>query len=156
MSEKKAIQTMLLVSGINDKDLLKRLYDFGIKSDTLAAVSLMPLVHVAWADGELDDKEKKGILDRVVPQGVYVGSEAYQLLDSWLSKKPDDVFFRTWSDYIHARKDQLDVDAFKALKNESLGMAEKIAAASGGFLKIGSVSEEEKKAMAELSAVFGS
>lgn len=154
MSSENAIKTMQLVSGINDEDLLKRLFDFGIRSENLAAVSLMPLVHVAWADGELDDKEKKGILDRVVSQGVYVGSEAYQLLDSWLSKKPDATFFATWRDYIRARKQQLNADALKTLEKESVGMAEKIAAASGGFLKIGAVSEEEKKAMEELKSVF--
>ena len=42
--------------------LVARLVEIGIRSDTLAALCLIPLVEVAWADGRLDPPEREALL----------------------------------------------------------------------------------------------
>ncbi len=49
-------------SGMTDDDVLDRLVALGMRADTIAALSLVPLVAVAWADGEIQDDERSAIL----------------------------------------------------------------------------------------------
>ena len=44
-------------SGINDDTVLDQLIALNISSNTLTALSLVPLVEVAWADGSMDEDE---------------------------------------------------------------------------------------------------
>ena len=50
------------VSGIRDEKVLDHLMALKIRPETLASLVLVPLVEVAWADGRLDEKEKKALL----------------------------------------------------------------------------------------------
>ena len=45
-------------SGITQPEVLDRLLRLGIQAHTLAALSIVPLIEVAWADGALDAKTK--------------------------------------------------------------------------------------------------
>ena len=83
--DKKAAEALAMVSGIKDEAVLAKMVGLGIKSDTLAALSIVPLIKVAWADGTLDDKERKAILAGAEKAGIYAGSHGYLLLDSWMS-----------------------------------------------------------------------
>ena len=50
------------VSGISDDALLDHLIDAGISAKTTACLALVPLVAVAWADGEIKPKEREAIM----------------------------------------------------------------------------------------------
>ena len=50
------------VSGIADAEVLDRLVELGISPETWTALSLVPLVEVAWANGEVEDKERRAVL----------------------------------------------------------------------------------------------
>ena len=43
------------VSGIEDSETLQQMADADIQPETFAAVSLIPVVAVAWADSTIDD-----------------------------------------------------------------------------------------------------
>ena len=47
---------------VADDAVLEKLANFGMDASTLAALSLAPLVLVAWADGEVDAKERDAVL----------------------------------------------------------------------------------------------
>ena len=55
-------QAMAEESGITDHVLLDQLISLDLDADTVAAISLVPIIEVAWSDGELDEKERSAVL----------------------------------------------------------------------------------------------
>ena len=45
-------------AGISDAELLSQLVDLDIQAETLASLSLVPLLWVAWADRRIDDRAR--------------------------------------------------------------------------------------------------
>src|SRR5688500_14881473 len=89
-------------SGITDDAVLERLTALNIGSDTVAALSLVPVVVVAWADGGIDPKERSATLSAAAEAGLDKQSASYQLLDQWLAKRPSPALLATWKDYMRA------------------------------------------------------
>lgn len=68
-------------SGITQPEVLDRLLRLGIQAHTLAALSIVPLIEVAWADRALDAKERRAVLEHAGVVGITAGSPAYELLE---------------------------------------------------------------------------
>jgi DnaJ-domain-containing protein 1 len=66
--QKKA--ALAAASGISDDNVLEKLVALNIGSDTLTALSLVPIVKMAWADGAIDDKERKAALSAAAEIGL--------------------------------------------------------------------------------------
>lgn len=141
-------------SGITNEGVLKHLVSLQIGPEAVAALSMVPLVAVAWADGNMDQKERDAILKAADEQGLCRIAAICGLLDSWLQEKPDDHLLTGWKEYVAALCQHLDARARDALKQEVLGQARKVAEAAGGFLGIGAVSAEEKAMLKELEQAF--
>lgn len=141
-------------SGMTDDAVLDKLLALGLKTNTLAALSLVPLIEVAWADGEMQDNERNAILQGAHGKGLEQGSDGYELLQSWLRRKPATALFDAWDAYIKALTSQLNDEQNKLLKNQIVGFAKMVAASAGGFLGIGKVSTAEEKALARIEAAF--
>jgi hypothetical protein len=133
-------------SGITDDAVLDTLISLDIHSDTLAALSLVPLVAVAWADGSIDDKERAALLSRAAEAGLGEQGASYEMLDRWLAQRPPAGLLATWKAYIAALSVTLTPEAKLALKSKILGRSRAIAEAAGGFLGLGrkaSIAEEQ-------------
>ena len=154
--DSKAVESLKLVSGIEDGAVLEKMVSLGIKSDTLTALSVVPLVRVAWADGHLDDKERKAILKGAEAAGIYAGSHGYLLLDKWMEGQPPAALYDTWSDYIRTLKGNLSEGELGVLQEKMLGRARKVAESSGGFTKKGATSSEEIDALSAMEKIFAS
>ena len=61
------------VSGITDEAVLDALAKLDVTPETLAALSLVPLVAVAWADGSIDAKERAAVLRAAGDTGLAAG-----------------------------------------------------------------------------------
>lgn len=142
------------VSGIRDQDVLDQLVRLGVTPETLAAVAVVPLVEVAWANGHVDDKERAVVLEHARTLGVSPGTVEHGLIEHWLNRRPDDALLVAWQHYIEALCVRLDSAQREHLKKELLGGVQAAASASGGILGIGAVSREEKEAIAKLEASF--
>jgi len=149
------LEVLQAASGITDSAVLKALTDQGVTAESLSALSLIPLVTVAWSDGTLDAKEQEAILKAAESSGVAAGSTAASLLESWLVSKPQATLLDAWKAYIGALKTSVDDAAFGQVKTSILNRAQNVAQAAGGFLGIGSVSDSEKQAIADLESAFG-
>ena len=57
-------------SGMTDDAVLDKLVALGLRSNTIAALSLVPLIAVAWADGEIQDNERTAILQGAHGKGL--------------------------------------------------------------------------------------
>ena len=63
-------EALSAASGITHDAVLEKLAALDIRSETLATLSLIPLVAVAWADGSIDDKERGAVSSRAVELGM--------------------------------------------------------------------------------------
>ena len=150
-----AKQALAAVSGISDDALLDRLLQLGIGPRAMAAVSLVPLVEVAWADGTLDPAERDAVLAAAKSAGLETGSTGYELLESWLTHRPGDELKHVWVQFTKWVAASMDAADRNRLKSELLGRARRVAEAAGGFLGLGSkVSRAEEAILTQLAAAF--
>ena len=141
-------------SGMTDDAVLEKLVHLGLRSNTIAALSLVPLLQVAWADGTIQDNERVAILQGAHGKGLEEGTDGYELLQTWLAHRPDDDLFVAWEAYIHALASQLNGEQKRLLKNQILGFAKMVAASAGGILGFGKISASEEKTLARIEAAF--
>lgn len=142
-------------SGIHDKEILDTLLSHQVTPETLLAVGMIPLVAIAWADNALQDSEKKCVLRAADEAGIKQDSAAFELLNQWLSKKPDRSLVQAWESYIRGLKQKLDASAFQNLKLHVMSRATKVAEAAGGFLGLGNrVSPAEQALLKEFDKTF--
>lgn len=141
-------------SGMTDDAVLDKLVSLGLKSNTIAALSLVPLIAVAWADGEIQDNERTAILQGAHGKGLEQGTDGYELLQTWLKKKPSTELFSAWEGYIKALASQLNEEQNRLLKNQIVGFAKMVAASAGGILGFGKVSGDEEKVLNQIEAAF--
>lgn len=148
-------EALAAASGIADDTVLERLAALGIGPDTTAALSLVPLVAVAWADGSIDEKERRAILSGAEAAGLGKQDVGYQLLERWLAERPSPELLASWKDYTAALSATLSHEARGALKQALLARARAVAEAAGGFLGIGrKVSAAEEAVLNELASAF--
>ena len=150
-----AKQGLAELTGIQDHLLLDRLVQLGIQPRKWAAMALIPLVEVAWADGCVEERERRAVLSATEANGITKGSAAYELLEQWLAKRPDTAFLQAWGEYIVDLCAELGEAERAALQQEILGRARQVAEAAGGILGLGNkVSEAEQRALDELEKAF--
>ncbi|MBM4266998.1 MAG: hypothetical protein FJ144_10340 [Deltaproteobacteria bacterium] len=141
-------------SGISDEQTLDRLRAHGLHAETVAALTLFPLVAIAWADGRLEEKERAAIAAAAEKQGIGRGSSAHALLSAWVTDAPSRELEDAWVAYVRARAGALDPSARAVFAKDVLGHARAIAEAAGGILGVGSVSKSEREALARLERAF--
>ena len=142
------------VSGISDEAVLDQLVAMGVNGRTVAALSLIPLLRVAWADGKMDEKERDAVLAAAQGKGIEVGSASFNLLHGWLDRPPSDGLFDSWKAYIRELMSTLVPPQRALLKNQIVGFARGVAEAAGGFMGLKTVSAAEEKALADIQAAF--
>ena len=152
---KDAREALSRASGIKNPEVLDRLIELNIRPQTVTALSLVPLVEVAWADGSLDGNERRAILDRLGAHGFQPGSIERALLDTWLTRRPDAKLVAAWRHLVHGLSEQLSPDEVAVLKAGLLARARAVAGAAGGFLGIGSkISDAEANVIRRLESAF--
>ncbi len=144
------------VSGIESDEILEKLCALRVNADTWTAVSIAPLVEIAWADGKIDDPERQAVLSGAEANGITSGSPGYLLLESWLAHRPDGRLLEVWGTFIVGLCAELRENERESLKKQILGRARSVAEATGGFLGLGNkISSEEEIILAELAKAFG-
>jgi hypothetical protein len=144
------------VAGIRDDHVLQKLVDLEVGPETVAAIALVPLVEMAWADGTLDAKERQAVLAAADAQGIVSGSVESALLASWLSQRPEPKLIEAWQHYVRGLCGMMDEAERQGLKRDILERARTVATASGGFLGIGKISDAEQEMLEKLEATFAS
>jgi hypothetical protein len=139
---------------IKNDEVLEALVDLEVEPETVIAFTLVPLVEVAWADGEIQPKERDAILKAAIERGVEEDSPTARLLGNWLTMRPDPQLLEAWRAYIEELKPSLSEASWKEMKKSVMGRARAIAEAAGGFLGVASISAAEKKMLEELEWSF--
>jgi hypothetical protein len=142
-------------TGISDDRLLAELAGLGIRVDTLSALTLVPLIEIAWADGRLDAPERHAVLAGAVSVGIEPGSTSYRLLEIWMQEQHAPDLVALWRDFVGALCRQLDPEQRQRLERNVLGRARSVAAAAGDARERSPhVSEIEEARLAELAQAF--
>lgn len=142
------------LTGVSDDQLLDDLIEAGVSAESIAAMSLYPLVAVAWADGKVEKQERIAVLRAAHEQGIVEGSAAHRLLEDWLAQKPSAKLTKTWQEYVAALKKTLGKSAMKKLEASIMERAQDVAESAGGILGLGALSKQEKQALKDLKAAF--
>jgi hypothetical protein len=133
------------VSGILDEKVLQDLLAAGVRAETLAAVRMIPLVEVAWCDGDVTAEERHAVLRASAENGIEPDSASYLLLSRWLETRPDPRVLDSWKEYVSALTKLMPVETMLAFRHELESRLRKIAAAAGGFLGRGKISKKEQE-----------
>jgi hypothetical protein len=150
-----ALADLKAVSGIAHDEVLVKLVDLGIRPQTFAALTLVPLVEVAWADGEISASERKALIEAAESVGIQPKTAPHRLLESWLSQAPPASMLATWETYAKTLAASLEPTARDLLRDDVIGRARRVAEAAGGFLGLVSkVSAAEQRILDRLAKAF--
>lgn len=140
---------------IEDEAILDHLVALGITAETALALRLIPLIFVAWADGHMDDRERKAILEAAKVRGVAAEETGLSLLRSWLSGRPDPALLSHWKDYVRRLWERLSHEEQSQMRRSLLESAREVAEAAGGFLGLTSkISAHEREVLEDLDKVL--
>ncbi len=156
-SEAEAARFSEVLSGLSDIEgamLLEKLSGMGVGVDGLAALSLFPLVGMAWADGRVDSREKNAVLDAAHAAGLVRGELGHRLLESWMGDEPDPRLLEVWKRYVAAVSSELDEESRRRLQRQILALCEHVAESTGEFLALDKISSSEYKLLQELREAF--
>ena len=142
------------VSGIQDESVLQKLVELNIRPETVASLTIVPLIEVAWATGSIEKKEKDAVLAAVNNFGWANSSIDYMLLERWLEHKPDPDLLKAWVHYTEYICREMKPYEVVRLKTEIMSHAQKIAEVCGGVLGIGKISQQEKAMLETIENAF--
>jgi tellurite resistance protein len=119
---------------VDDAELLKRVSDLGLNRETGPAILLAPLVQVAWAEGEVTEREREVVFEIAASRGVVAGSAAHAQLDTWLRQRPADALFETAFEVMKVAASVLPAEEREERIRGIVDACRRVAEASGGGL----------------------
>jgi hypothetical protein len=142
------------VSGITEERVLNNLVQAGVTAETMTAVSLIPLVEVAWCDGSVSPEERNAVLNAAAKAGVHPDSASYDLLREWLKNKPDPNIIQAWTDYVSEMARLMPAENLAEMKRHMIDRCTRVAEAAGGFLGLSTISKHERAKIDELAKAW--
>lgn len=146
-----ARQELTAASGLQDPELVKELEDLGFTPDTVRLLPFVPLIQVAWAEGDVSPQERTLIVDLARSRGISDGSPADRELARWLSARPSDATFERATRLVRALLASGTPSAGALSGEDLVKYCESIAAASGGVFGIKRVSVEERAILEKIA-----
>lgn len=136
-------------------EVIERFIDHGLDVEAVSALGLVPCVMVAWADGELGEREREAVLAAARENGLDPSSRPYALLASWLAEPPSAELIDLWSHYVLAACKGLTPDERSRMRERVVSLAQAVARATGGFLGFGDkISDAEQVILDRIEQAF--
>jgi tellurite resistance protein len=151
-AEQIAVRTALAETlGTDDREVLERLELLGFNADSARVLDVLPLVHVAWADGKIQERERALVLAVLEGRNLGHSSDAWLLIEALLETRPSETFLAQSLSILRllAKKKGNDPESI-------VDLCTRVAEASGGIFGIGSkVSSEERALIERIAAALG-
>jgi hypothetical protein len=137
-------------TGLQDPEMLGELEALGFTPDTVSLLPLVPVIQVAWAEGDVSDAERTLLVQLARSRGITEGSAADRQLTTWLQRRPEPWVFERAMRLVRAMLASPGQES--ALTADDLvKYCESIAAASGGIFGINKISTEERALLATIA-----
>ena len=138
-------------TGITNDEVLDRLLAVQAKGEMLLAFRLYPLVDIAWADGSVDKREVKAVIDAALKLGVPPKSETLRTIEDWLARGVAQDARLAWYMYANELKNTLTPEELQKFREELLAGIKAVASASGGLLGVAfQISAKEQQVLDEV------
>lgn len=138
--------------GIVDEQVLTDLQAAGFAPESLGLLHLIPLVEVAWAEGDVTPRERELVLALAARRGITEGTPPYRQLNEWLDRCPDARFFEVAYEAIRGMLSRLDATARAQTEHDFLEWATKVAEATGGILGMVPACRDERECIKQIEA----
>jgi len=133
----------------SQRSLQERMGTLGFEGEAQKALDLLPLVLVAWSDGEIQDQERENILEVLQLRGLE-GTAAFTVVQALLEKKPADAYMQVALQLLRELvADRSDGGA------SVVELCIDVAVAAGSFGTFDPVSPAERKAISEIADKLG-
>ena len=143
-NERRALRNAL---GNVDEVSLARLQATGVTPDCLGLLFVVPLIEVAWADGDVSMRERQLILQMATRRGIVPNTPSYLVLTGWLDQCPNSQFFDTASEAVHLMLDREDPATRVDDERDLIESCRRVAEATGEFLGLVRVSQSERECL---------
>lgn len=142
--------------GIEDKSLVQSLMTLGITPHSMAALTMYPMVCVAYADGVLNIEERDLIMKMAREWNMKPGDAGFEVLNHWLVDGPTEDGFAVWKKYIQTVMTQMTPQQIADLKLSIMSRSTAVATAVGDVLgRFGNrTNKAEDARLAEIESVF--
>jgi tellurite resistance protein len=136
---------------VDDAVLRERIEQLGFAGDAGRIFDLLPLVHVAWADGAIQPGERATILNLLRIRGIPVGP-AYTTMEALLEKPPSPAYVEESLDLLRKLIEREGVPLARTI----LGLCILVAEAAGGLLGLfDPVSKKEREMIETIARRLG-
>jgi hypothetical protein len=135
--------------GVTDPEITRELAELGFTPDTVKLLPLIPVLEMAWAEGDVTPPERKMLVDVARTRGIEEGSAADRQLAEWLDRRPEESVFRRAGRLINALF--ASGGRFDVTRDDLLKYCEAIADASGGMFGIRRVSADERATLERIA-----
>jgi tellurite resistance protein len=138
-------------AGALDREIARRIKALGFDGETARVFDLLPLVHVAWADGKIQSGERARIAEVLEARGIGPGDTPWLLVETLLEQRPSDDYMRESLTLLRA------VLYGRASAETLVGLCIEVAQASGGFLGIfgGRITAAERETIDHIAEALG-
>ncbi len=134
-------------TGVHDEVIVQHLAELGVTHDTVHMVHLVPLVEVAWADGEIQDYERLLLCKAADSAGITEGP-AREAFEELLDSRPTQGYFDAALDFVRAMLSVMDEEQARQAGGNLSELAHRIADAAGGVFGLwGRVADQEREVL---------
>lgn len=136
---------------MSDDRLLAELKFLGIDETTVEVLALLPLVAVAWADGEVQAEERALIHD-IARDRYHLSADGLVLLDDWLAHAPSPSYVERGRRALLAlARSRPDFKVTEDRLGDVVEFSKQVARASGGFYGFRSIDKDEALALEDIA-----
>jgi tellurite resistance protein len=137
--------------GTSDVSVAEKVKALGFDGDSARVFDLVPLIHVAWADGSVQRGERAAIFKVLQKRGIEQDSEASRTIASLLEERPSDGWMRQSLAVLRELTGGIG-DRSQEIVDLCIG----VATASGGLLGLGKkIDADERVLIEEIVAALG-
>jgi len=154
LEEERELQQMAEATGIEDKELLRRLRSIGLDAETVVAMKFFPVAMVAWASGSISGAERQHAEQAILSSDLIGNGKAIEQFRRWLLEKPSEQWWPLWEDYIQASSATVVPDIPSSKGERIWRLAQRVAVASGGILGFGAICSAEQQILERIQQTY--
>jgi hypothetical protein len=145
--EDAVLQRLADAAGISDEQIVRDLQRLGYTEETVTLLHVVPLIDVAWADGDVSESERDVIIAAVRARGAEPGSQADGQVARWLANPPSSVLSDGTLHVLGAILQRRGPEARATAMRDLLTSCTAVASASGGILGFHRISDNEQRTL---------